>query len=122
MRQGDGSNLLGPGNPRSAEIGVIYVEPQDQRQEILTAITTQDLLGCRWIAIVLLDESTVFQQPVDFDGLKNMRRQLKNANLVFVAPSGSTSAEFARQRRFEVYSTLEGFGMALRDAQFSGNK
>jgi len=115
MRQGDGSDLLGPNNPRNAEIGIIYIEARDTRQDILTAITTQDISGRKQVVIVLLDSSKVFHQPVDFDGLKNMRRQLQNAELVFIAPSGSSPAEFARQRRFRVYSTLESYQHALQN-------
>jgi hypothetical protein len=115
MRQGDGSDLLGPNNPRNAEIGIIYIEAQDTRQDILTAITTQDISGRKQVVIVLLESSKVFHQPVDFDGLKNMRRQLQNAELVFIAPSGSSPAEFARQRRFLVYSTLESYQQALKN-------
>lgn len=112
MRQGDGSDLLGQDDPRNPDIGVIYVEPKDNRQEVLTAITTQELQGRKQIAIVLPEQGKAFRQPVDFDGLKNMRRQLK-AQLIFIAPPGPGPAEFARQRRFTVYSSLDTFKSAL---------
>jgi hypothetical protein len=112
MRQGDGSDLLGQSDPRSADIGILYVEPEDSRQEILTAINTQELQGRKQIAIVLPDQGKAFRQPVEFDGLKNMRRSLK-ATLIFIAPPGPGPAEFARQRRFVVYSSLETFRTAL---------
>src|SRR5258707_7236824 len=41
-----------------------------------------------------------------------MRRGLK-AQLIFIAPAGPGPAEFARQRRFVVYSSLETFRTAL---------
>src|SRR5581483_512001 len=112
MRQGDGSDLLGPGDPRNSDIGILYVESKDSRQDILTAISTQELQGRKQIAIVLPEQGKAFRQPVDFDGLKNMRRQLK-AQLVFIAPAGPGPAEFARQRRFPVYSSLDTFKSAL---------
>src|SRR5438876_8731371 len=113
MRQGDGTDLLGPSDPRSASIGVIYVAPNDDRQSVLTAILTQDKLGFKQVVVVLPDQNKAFQRPVDFDGLKNMRRGLK-AQIVFIAPSGPGPAEFARQRRFPVYSSLESFSQSLK--------
>jgi len=113
MRQGDGTDLLGPSDPRSASIGVIYVAPNDDRQSVLTAILTQDKLGFKQVIIVLPDQNKAFQRPVDFDGLKNMRRGLK-AEIVFIAPSGPGPAEYARQRRFPVYSSLEAFSQSIR--------
>jgi hypothetical protein len=112
MRQGDGTNLLGPSDPRSASIGVIYVAPTDDRQSVLTAILTQDKLGFKQVVIVLPDQNKAFQRPIDFDGLKNMRRGLK-ADIVFIAPGGPGPAEFARQRRFPVYSSLESFTKSI---------
>ena len=113
MRQGDGTDLLGPSDPRSASIGVIYVTPNDDRQSVLTAILTQDKLGFKQVIVVLPDQNKAFQRPVDFDGLKNMRRGLK-AEIVFIAPSGPGPAEYARQRRFPVYSSLEAFSQSIR--------
>lgn len=112
MRQGDGSDLLGPGNPQSADIGIIYVESTDTRPEILKAINTQEITGRKQIAIVLLDHHKAFRQPVDFDGLKNLRRGLK-AQLVFIAPAGPGPANFARQRNFPVYSSLDSLKQAI---------
>jgi hypothetical protein len=121
MRQGDGTDLLGPSDPRSASIGVIYVAPNDDRQSVLTAILTQDKLGFKQVIVVLPDQNKSFQRPVDFDGLKNMRRGLK-AEIVFIAPSGPGPAEYARQRRFPVYSSLEAFSQSIRlETLASGN-
>jgi hypothetical protein len=113
MRQGDGTDLLGPSDPRGASIGVIYVAPNDDRQSVLTAILTQDKLGFKQVVVVLPDLNRAFQRPVDFDGLKNMRRGLK-AEIVFIAPSGPGPAEFARHRRFPVYSSLESFSQSIK--------
>ena len=43
------------------------------------------------------------------------------AQLIFIAPPGSDPAEFARQRRFSVYSSLESYTNALR-AESSPNE
>ena len=114
MRQENGSAFLGANDPRSATIGVIYVAPNDDRESVLAAILTQEKLGRKQIAIVLPNQNKAFQRPVDFDGLKNMRRKLQ-ANLVIVAPQGSGPAEFARQRRFTYFTSLENYGHSLRD-------
>src|SRR6516162_1066711 len=99
MRQGDGTDLLGPNDPRSATIGVVYVAPSDDRQSVLTAILTQDKLGRKQVVVVLPERNKAFQRPVDFDGLKNMRRGLKS-EIIFIATTGPGPAEFARHRRF----------------------
>ncbi len=114
MRQGNGADILGPNDPRSATIGMIYVAPTDDRESVLAAILTQEKLGRKQIAIVLPDQNRAFQRPVDFDGLKNMRRKLQ-ANLVIIAPPGPGPAEFARQRHFTVYSSVDSFARSLRD-------
>src|SRR5712691_5726120 len=108
MKQGNGSDLLGANDPRSSTIGIIYVAPNDTREDVLTAILTQEKLGRKQIAIVLPNQNKAFQKPEDFDGLKNIRRKLQ-ANLVIVAPHGSSPAEFARQRRFTFFTSLENY-------------
>jgi hypothetical protein len=122
MRQGNGSDLLGLKDPRSTKIGIIYVGPNDDRKNVLTAILTQEKLGRKQIAIVLPQNqpNKAFQRPQDFDDLKTVRRKLR-AQLIFIAPSGSGPAEFARQRRFSVYSSLESYTDALR-AETSPNE
>ncbi len=123
MRQGDGSDLPGVNSPRKADIGIIYVAPSDDRQSVLTAIHTQDKLGRKQVVIVLPEENNAFQRPTDFEGLKSMRRDLK-AQLVFIATSGPGPAEFARQRRFPVYSSLESYARSFQelDRLNSGSK
>ena len=120
MRQGNGTDLLGVNDPRSASIGVIYVSPNDDRKSVLAAILTQEKLGRKQVAVVLPNQNKAFQRPVDFDDLKTMRRKLQ-AQIVFIAPSGPGPAEFARQRRFPVYSSLENYAKSLREeAQVEG--
>ncbi len=114
MRQSDGTDLLGANDPRRTKIGLIYVAPGDDRQTVLAAILTQDKLGRRQVAVVLPEQNKAFQSAVDFDGLKGTRRKLK-AQIVFIAPGGHGPAEFARQRRFLVYSSLEEYAQALQD-------
>src|SRR5215813_8182864 len=115
MRQGNGSDLLGLKDPRSTKIGIIYVAFNDDRKSVLTAILTQEKLGRKQIAIVLPEnqQNKAFQHPQDFDDLKAIRRKLR-AQLIFVTPAGPGLAEFARQRRFSVYSSLESYTNALR--------
>ena len=115
MRQGNGSDLLGLKDPRSTKIGIIYVALNDDRKNVLAAILTQEKLGRKQIAIVLPEnqQNKAFQYPQDFDDLKTIRRKLR-AQLIFIAPAGPGPAEFARQRRFSVYSSLESYTDALR--------
>ena len=113
MRQGDGADLLGVNDPRSANVGIIYVAPNDDRQTVLTAILTQDKLGRKQVAVVLPGQNKAFQRPVDFEGLKNMRRGLKT-EIVFIAPNGPGPAEFARHRHFDVFPSLEAYGQTFQ--------
>ncbi len=108
MKQGNGADLFGAADPRSGITGIITVTPDDDREGVVAAILTQDKLGRKQILLVLPAENKAFHRQVDFDGLKNMRRRLQ-AQLIIVAPSGSAPAEFARQRRFAVYSSLETY-------------
>ena len=117
MRQGNGTDLLGMNDPRSSTIGVIYVSPNDDRKSVLAAILTQEKLGRKQIAVALpAQNNKAFQRPQDFDDLKTIKRKL-TAQLVFIAPNGPGPAEFARQRRFPVYSSLESYADALRDEE-----
>jgi hypothetical protein len=114
MKQGNGSDLLGANDPRASTIGIIYVAPNDDRDSVLTAILTQEKLGRKQIALVLPNQNKAFQRPVDFDGLKNMRRKLQ-AQLIIVAAQGSGPAEFARQRRFAFYTSLVNYKESLQE-------
>ncbi|GCE46409.1 hypothetical protein EI42_04513 [Thermosporothrix hazakensis] len=114
MRQGNGSEILGPNDPRSQTIGVIHVAPNDERRSILMAILTQEKLQRKQIVLILPHQNRGFQRPVDYDELKAMRKKIK-ANMVFVAPSGSPAANFLRHRNFPVYSSLEGYVQSLDD-------
>jgi VCBS repeat-containing protein len=114
MRQGNGADLLGVNDPRSASIGIIYVTPTDDRKSVLAAILTQEKLGRKQVAVALPIQNKAFQRPADFDDLRSLRRKLQS-QLVFIVPGGSGPAELARQRRFVVYSSLENYASALRD-------
>src|SRR2546426_9175940 len=114
MRLGDGTELLGPNDPLGAAISLIYVAPTDDRASVLTAILGQDKLKRKQIAVILPEQNRAFQTPGDFDGLKGLRNQLQ-AKIVFIAPPGPGPAEFARQRRFDVYSSPESYKVALQD-------
>jgi len=116
MKQRNGSDLLGPNDPRGASIGIIEVSPTDERKSVLAALLTQEELGRKQVAIVLPQQNKAFQHPSDFDYLKGVRKQLK-AQIIFIAPPGPGPAEFARHRRFPVYSSLESFAQALRSEE-----
>ncbi len=115
MRQGNGSELLGVNDPRSASIGVIYVSPTDDRKSVLTAILTQENLGRKQVAVVLPQQNKAFQRSQDFDDLKSVIKRKLTAQLAFVIPAGSGPAQFARQSGFPVYSTLENYTASLRN-------
>jgi hypothetical protein len=119
MRQGNGTELLGANDPRSASIGIIYVAPDDDRVSVLAAIKTQEKLGRKQVAVVLPEQNKAFQRPQDFDDLKSLRRKLQT-QIIFIAAPGPGPAEFARQRRFPVYSSLESYARALRDDEGAG--
>jgi hypothetical protein len=121
MRQGNGSDLLGVNDPRSASIGIIYVTPTDDRKSVLAAILTQEKLGRKQVAVALPAQNKAFQHAADFDDLRGLRRKL-HSQLVFIIPGGSGPAEFARQRRFVVYSSLENYASALRDQSLSSEE
>jgi len=116
MRQRDGSDLLGANDPRNETIGIIDVAPDDDRQSVLAAILTQDKLGRQQTIVVLPDQSRAFSRPVDFDGLRNMRRDLQT-RVIFVVPKGSGVAELARQRGFSVFSSLEQFTQSFQKTE-----
>ncbi len=63
---------------------------------------------------MLPPQNRAFQRPADFDDLKSMRNRLKT-EVVFIAPSGPGPGEFARQRRFPVYSSLQSYAQALHE-------
>jgi VCBS repeat-containing protein len=117
MRQSDGADLPGANNPPNADTGIIYVSSDDARQSILEAILRQDKRGRKHIVLVLPVKTgnKALSRSADFDGLKGMRGDLY-AQLVIIAPTGSTPAELARQRRFPVYPDLEAFARSLQDA------
>jgi len=114
MKQGNGTDVLGLNDPRNASIGVIYVSPNDEKKSVLAAILTQEKLGRKQVAVVLPDQNKAFQRPGDFDDLKSLRGKLQT-QIVFIAAGGPGPAAFARQRNFQVYSTLEIFAKALKD-------
>src|SRR5260370_36976494 len=116
MRQSDGADLPGANNPPNADTGIIYVSSDDARQSILEAILRQDKRGRKHIVLVLPVKTgnKALSRSADFDGLKGMRGDLY-AQLVIIAPTGSTPAELARQRRFPVYPDLEAFAQSLQE-------
>jgi hypothetical protein len=119
MRQGKGTELLGPNDPRGSDIGIIYVAPADERKDVLTALLTQAKMNRSQVAIVLpQQQNKAFQRPQDFDALKTAIKEKKiRTEIIFIAPGGSMLADYARQRRFTVYSSPESYANAMRNAR-----
>lgn len=111
MRQSDGSEILGPDDPRNLVIGIIHVSPNDDRQSVITAITTQDKLGRDQIVLDLPAQNKSFKTAVDFEGLHQMASEIE-ATLVLVAPERSKIANLARRERFTVYPSLDELAQA----------
>ncbi len=106
MRQGDGSEILGPDDPRTMVIGIIHVTPGDDRQSVLIAISTQEKLGRDQIVLDLPAQNKAFKNAVDFEGLHQMASEIE-ATLVLVIPERSKIANYARKERFQVYPSLD---------------
>lgn len=106
MRQNDGSEILGPDDPRTMVIGIIHVTPGDDRQSVLTAISTQEKLGRDQIVLDLPAQNRAFKSAVDFEGLHHMVSEIE-ATLVLVAPERSKIASYAKKEHFLVYSSLD---------------
>src|SRR5437764_15324881 len=98
MKQGNGTEILGPNDPRAASIGIIHVSPTDDRRSVLAAIITQEKFGRKQVAVVLPPLNKAFQRPADFDDLKSMRNRLQT-EVVFIAPSGPGPGEFRSEER-----------------------
>jgi len=111
MRQNDGSEILGPNDPRNLVIGIIHVSPNDDRQSVITAITTQDRLGRDQIVLDLPSQNKSFNSSVDFEGLHQMASEIE-ASLVLVAPQKSKIANLARRESFTVYPSLDELASA----------
>jgi hypothetical protein len=111
MRQSDGSEILGPNDPRNLVIGIIHVSSSDDRQSIVNAITSQDKKGRDQIVLVLPAQNKSFKSAVDFEGLHQMAGELE-ATLVLVAPEKSKIANLAHKESFTVYPTLEELASA----------
>lgn len=106
MRQSDGSEILGPNDPRNIVIGIIHVTPGDDRQSVLTAISTQERQGRDQIVLELPAQNRAFTSAVDFEGLRRMASEIE-ASLVLVVPPKSKLASYAQKESFALYSSLD---------------
>jgi VCBS repeat-containing protein len=106
MRQSDGSEILGPNDPRNLVIGIIHVTLNDDRQSVITAITTQEKFGRDQIVLDLPAQNKAFKTVIDFEGLHKMASEIE-ATIVLVAPAKSRIANFARKENFTVYPSLD---------------
>ena len=111
MRQGNGTELLGMNDPRSATIGVIYVSPNDDRKSVLAAILTQEKLGRKDIVIDLPQSNNVFQSSQDFKDLEKDVARKSRARIIFITTDDA--ADYARQRQFAVFPTLDSYTQSL---------
>src|SRR5947199_41102 len=135
MRQSDGADLLGTNDPRSADIGIIYVAPDDTRQSVLTAILTQERLHRKEIALVLPERNNAFGRQVDFDGLNEMQETPQAATdnadddedneieFPLVTPPGQVENDVTQPRNIPVQADAEpvvestGSPAGARDAE-----
>jgi hypothetical protein len=108
MRHEKGTDLPGMTPALGARIGVIYASPDCDRKTVLKAILAEEKLKREQIVLVLPQKNKAYQRPEEFDDLKMLCEKLQ-AELIFVTPSGPGPADFARRRRFAVYSTIESF-------------
>src|SRR5215472_343728 len=113
MRHETGASLKGIPQSQGARIGVIHISPDDDRRAVLTAILAEEKLKRAKIVLDLPSKNKAFQRPEDFDDLKMLRRKLQ-ADLIFVTPAGPGPADFARQRRFTVFSSMDSFVRSSR--------
>src|SRR5579885_2990195 len=111
MRQSDGSEILGPNDPRNLVIGIIHVSPNDDRQSVVNAITSQDQKGRDQIVLELPAQNKSFKNAVDFEGLHQMASELEAA-VVLVLPGRSKIANLARKEGFTVYPSLDELASA----------
>ncbi|WP_069802947.1 baseplate J/gp47 family protein [Thermogemmatispora onikobensis] len=98
---------------RSQALSIIEVRPGDPRQQVLTAILTQEKLGRRQTLLLLPADNKAFYRKVDFEGLRELQRKLQ-MQLVIIAQPGSKVANYARQQGFPVFSSLEDYATTTR--------
>ncbi|WP_052887882.1 baseplate J/gp47 family protein [Thermogemmatispora carboxidivorans] len=108
MKEHHSGELPPSGVLRSQAISIIEVRPDDRRQQVLTAILTQEKLERRQTLLLLPAENKAFYRKVDFEGLHELQRKLRT-QLVIIAQSGSKVAHYARQQGFPVFSSLEDY-------------
>ncbi|WP_322480573.1 baseplate J/gp47 family protein [Thermogemmatispora sp.] len=99
----------------SQAISIIEVRPEDRRQSVLTAIMLQEKLGRQQTLLLLPAENKAFYRKVDFEGLRQLQREL-HTQLVIIAPPDSKVAAYARQQRLPVFASLEQYAVSQRSA------
>jgi len=96
---------------------VIYVEPTDEKAELLQAL--QGLQ--KPVVIMLAEQSRAFQRPEDFSTLKHVKRQL-DLPIVFVMPAGGHLAHLAARQGFPVYLSMDDLAAALSAGQLTRHR
>src|SRR5579871_3226334 len=87
---------------------IIYIEASDTRSALLTFMTQQK----KPIALMLAEQSSLFQRPDDFSALKHLKSQL-DLSVFFVAAESELSAQLAIRYGFPVYVSIESLTIAL---------
>lgn len=98
----------------SGDFCVLYVEPDDERNVLIEAISGQK----KPVVILLAEQSRAFQRPEDFATLKHIRRQLDRP-IVFVIPSSEHLTQQAARHGFPVYLSMDALANALSVGQLS---
>jgi len=89
-------------------IGIIEVDPADDRQSILTAILTQEKVGRKQIAISIPNANSAFRRVADFARLERVLEDIR-AQLIFIVPQDSAITKFARQHQLSTFATFEQY-------------
>lgn len=92
---------------------LLYVEPEDTKQYVLTAISAQ-----KKPVVLLLPQiagqprSRLFQRPEDFSDLKHVRRQI-GVPIIFLTASSELLAQMAARYGFPSYPSIDAFAEIL---------
>lgn len=87
---------------------ILYVEPADERANVLQAINGQK----KPIVILLAEHARAFQRPEDFATLKHVKRQA-DVSIVFVIPHSGHLVQLAARNGFPVYLSMDALAEAL---------
>lgn len=113
MQQSNGAKLFHTDDPRSTVIGIIEVDPADDRQSILTALLTQEKVGRKQIALSIPNANSAFRRATDFARLEHILANIQ-AQVVFIIAQDSPIAKFARQHQLSTFATFEQYAQYVQ--------